>query len=117
VQLCNRTAADEYCGAAQNFTDDMTTPPEIKVLASKIRLKTTGHLRFKLSKISRVSIRIAKDGKLVAALYPGTLSYGTKSVAWRAPKHSGDYDVAITATDLAGNTATTAGQVTVNKRG
>jgi hypothetical protein len=116
VQLCKRTAAEEYCGAAQDFTDDLTTPPAIDVRKSTIRLHTTGTVRFKLSKISRVSIRISKGDKLIATLYPGTLSYGSKRVAWRAPKHSGDYDVAITATDLAGNTATAAGVVTVKKR-
>ena len=29
VQLCNRTAAIQYCGAAQHFTNDLTTPPVI----------------------------------------------------------------------------------------
>ena len=43
-------------------------------------------------------------------------TYGTKTLNWTAPKHSGDYDVTVTATDLAGNTATAAGQVQVKKR-
>ena len=40
----------------------------------------------------------------MATLDPGVLGRGTKSVAWTAPKKTGDYDVSVTATDLATTT-------------
>src|SRR3954447_9185542 len=117
VQLCKRTTAVEYCGAAQHFTSYLTTPPAIQPIPTTLRAKHLGTLKFKLSKVSRVGIRISKDGKLVATINPGTLGYGTKTLTWTAPKHSGTYDVAITATDLPGHTTTTAGRVTVKRPG
>ena len=117
VQLCSRTTAVEYCSAAQHFTADLTTPPALQVIPTTLTAKKTGKLRFKLSKISRITIRITRQGALVATLNPGTLSYGTKTLSWTAPRHSGRYDVAITATDLANHSATAAGSVTVKKRG
>src|SRR3954453_19387808 len=117
VQLCKRTTGVEYCGAAQHFTSYLTTPPAIQPIPTTLRAKHLGKLKFKLSKISRVGIRISKDGKLVATLNPGTLGYGTKTLTWTAPKHSGSYDVAITATDLPWHTTTTAGRVTVKRPG
>ena len=64
-----------------------------------------------------MTLTITRAGKPVATLTPGVLGRGTKSVAWTAPKKSGDYDVAITATDLNNNAATTTGVITVKKRG
>lgn len=116
-QLCSRTAAVEYCSAEQHFTGYLTQPPTLQSLTSKLTARKTGNVRFKLDKISRVTLRITRDGKPVATLAPGVLYRGTKSIAWTAPKKSGDYDVTITATDLANNTATTTGVITVSRRG
>lgn len=116
-QLCSRTAAVEYCSAEQHFTGYLTQPPTLQSLTSKLTARKTGNVRFKLDKISRVTLRITRDGQPVATLAPGVLYRGTKSIAWTAPKKSGDYDVTITATDLANNTATTTGVITVSRRG
>lgn len=116
-QLCSRTTAVEYCSAEQHFTGYLTQPPTLQSLTSKLTARKTGNVRFKLDKISRVTLRITRAGKPVATLAPGVLYRGTKSIAWTAPKQSGDYDVTITATDLANNTATTTGVITVSRRG
>jgi hypothetical protein len=84
---------------------------------SRITARRSGKIRFTLSKISRVTLKITKNGKPVTTLSPGVLSRGTKSVAWTAPKKSGDYDVTISATDLANNAATATGVITVKRRG
>jgi hypothetical protein len=115
-ELCKRTQTLQYCSAKDHFTAYLTTPPALQVVATTTTAKKAGKLRFKLSKISRVTLKVSKDGQTVATYTPGTLGYGTKTLTWTAPKHSGDYDVTVTATDLAGNTATAAGQVHVKKR-
>jgi hypothetical protein len=116
VQLCKRTAAAEYCGAEQHFTAYLTTPPVVEVLPRTLRPNRSGNLRFKLSKIARVSLRVTRGSTTVAIIDPGVLGRGTKSLAWTAPKRSGDYALTVTATDLAGNAATGTGEVNIKKR-
>jgi hypothetical protein len=115
-QLCRRTATEQYCSAGQHFTSYLTIPPVLEVLPRTLRAKKSGKLRFKLSKISRISMRIARGATVVATIDPGVLGRGTKAVAWTAPKKTGTYSMTVTATDLAGNAATAAGQVEVQKR-
>lgn len=116
VQLCRRTAVVQYCSASQHFTAYLKTPPVLQVLPRTLRPRKTGKLRFKLSKISRVGVRISRDGQLVGTLNPGTLGRGTKSLSWTPPKKTGTYTVTVNATDLAGNAASAAGEVEVAKR-
>ena len=116
VQLCRRTATVQYCSAQQHFTDYLKTPPALEVLPRTLRPRKTGKLRFKLSKISRIGVRISRDGELVTTINPGTLGRGTKSLNWTPPKKTGVYTVTVTATDLAGNTSSAAGDVDVSKR-
>ncbi len=113
VQLCQRTAAVEYCGAAQHFTAYLSIPPAIQVLPATLKPNRTGKLRFTLSKISRISVTVARGTKTVATLNVGTLAHGTKSLAWRAPKQTGSYTLTVRATDLAGNPGSATGTVTV----
>jgi hypothetical protein len=116
VSLCTRTEAKQYCSASENFTTYLTTPPEIEVLARTLRPRKTGELRFKLSKISRVSVTVRRGDNVVTTITPGTLSRGTKWVRWTPPKRQGIYSVTVSATDLAGNTASATGEVEVRKR-
>jgi hypothetical protein len=116
-ELCSRTTALEYCGAEQHFTQYLTVPPTLEPLTSTLTARKAGNIRFKLSKISRVTLKITRNGATVATLTPGVLGRGTKKVVWTAPKTSGNYDVTISATDLANNAATAAGGITVKKRG
>ena len=110
AQLCARTAAVEYCGAAQHFTAYLAIPPAVQVLPRTLRPNRVGKLRFTLSKISRVTVTVS--GRTV---FSGTLARGTKSLRWRAPKRTGDYAVTVSATDLAGNPGGASGTVTVAK--
>jgi hypothetical protein len=116
VQLCSRTATIQYCSASQHFTNYLKLPPVVEVLPRTLRPKKSGKLRFKLSKISRVSVRVTRGTTVIATINPGVLGRGTKSLAWTAPKKTGTYGVAVTATDLAGNGASASGEVEVQKR-
>jgi hypothetical protein len=116
TQLCKRTTEPVYCDAEQHFTSYLTTPPALEYISTDLVRSRTGKLRFTLSKVSRVAITIKRKGALVATLAPGVLGYGTKTINWKAPKKTGDYDVSVAATDLAGNPASTSGVITVKKR-
>jgi hypothetical protein len=116
VELCKRTAAAQYCDAHAHFTTYLTTPPTVEVPERTLRPNRSGKLRFKLSKIARVSLRVTRGDTTVAIINPGVLGRGTKSLNWVAPKRSGDYVLTVTATDLAGNAATGAGEVSIKKR-
>ena len=61
-------------------------------------------------------MRITQGTKTIALINPGVLYRGTKSLAWTAPKKTGAYSVTVSATDLAGNAASAAGEVEVQKR-
>jgi hypothetical protein len=116
-QLCARTAAIEYCGTAQRFTAYLSEPPAIQVLPATVRPKHTGRLRFTLSKVSRVTVSVARGTKPVSTISLGTIGHGRRAVAWKAPKRAGDYTVSVSATDLAGNQGGASGDVLVAKDG
>jgi len=113
--LCDRTQRDQYCNAATRFDDYLVEDPSMDLLTERVRGGKLAQVRFKLSKISRVGVRIAKGSKLVYQRGATLSSYGTRSVFWRAPKLPGRYDVAITAVDLAGNAGSFRGEIEVLK--
>src|SRR3954453_248777 len=57
-QLCSRTAAVEYCGAAQHFTAYLATPPALQVLPDTLDAGHVDKVRFQLSKVARVTVTI-----------------------------------------------------------
>jgi D-glucuronyl C5-epimerase C-terminus len=113
--LCTRTERPVYCETASNFTRYETEKPKLELLTSKLRGGTNGRLRFGLSKISRVGVRVALGSKLVFTQPAFTIGYGKRSLAWRVPRRAGTYRVALTAVDLAGNVGSTEGEVEVSK--
>jgi hypothetical protein len=116
TELCTRTTTVEYCSARDHFTEYLTTPPVVEVLPRTLRPRRVGKLRFRLSKISRVTVRVTRGDRTVATLSPGVLYRGTKTLNWRAPRRSGDYGVTVSVTDLAGNSASAEGTVSVSRR-
>jgi hypothetical protein len=113
--LCTRTAATEYCSAAQHFTNYLKLPPALAVLPSNLRAGHAGRVRFRLSKISRVSVKLARGAQVVDARGLGTVGRGSRWLSW-TPKHSGAYTVTVSASDLAGNPATATGTVDVKPK-
>jgi hypothetical protein len=113
--LCLRTQAPEYCSAAAHFTLYLTSPPKLEVLQSNLRAGRSGRLRFKLDKVSRVSVKIAQGARVVDTRGLGTVGRGSRYLSWK-PQHSGAYTVTISAGDLAGNPATSTGTVEVKKK-
>jgi hypothetical protein len=114
--LCTRTKTDVYCSTAERFLQYTSQPPVVAVRPRTLRGGRAGRVRFTLSKISTVSLRIRRGGKLVEARPFGAVGYGTRSFGWDVPRRAGEYTVQLTARDLAGNSAAATGTVKVLKR-
>ena len=105
-----------YCTTAQRFTADLHTPPAIALLTSILRGGTRGGLQISLSKVSNVGLTIRRGGNVVWT-NRATLEHGKTRLLWLTPKNKpGAYSITLTATDLAGNSASAAGTVTVTSR-
>jgi D-glucuronyl C5-epimerase C-terminus len=112
--LCRRTSADVYCSTAERFLEYKELPPEIDVRERTLRGGRDGRVRFTLSKISSVSLRITRGDSVVEARPFGNVGYGSRSFAWDdVPRRAGEYTVELSATDLTGNTASDVATVRV----
>jgi hypothetical protein len=114
--LCRRTGTAVYCETRDNFQRYLEEDPQVSVVTRSLRRGRSGTLRFRLSKISRVTIQLRRAGKLVYT-YTATLGHGTRGVTIRPPKktRSRRYDVRIAATDLAGNSATDTDTIAITR--
>jgi hypothetical protein len=103
--LCERTLLPAYCGTRDRFNAYLATPPVLSVRTERLRGGRTGRIWFRLSKISRVSLRLSRGTRTVFAT-SSTVGYGKRAFSWTPPNRARNYVLALTATDLAGNTAT-----------
>lgn len=110
--MCERTATPVYCDTEARFGDYLVEPPELAIVTERLRGGRVGAVRFKLSKISHVTVRVARGHKLMLQR-GGLFSHGERAVGWAAPRAKGDYAVRVTATDLAGNTRSVSGTIEV----
>ena len=104
-----------YCTTAQRFTADLSTPPTISLISRTLRGGTRAGVMVALSKISRVRLTVKRGASVVwtvAATVPG----GRPRLLWPTPATGGTFAVTLSASDLAGNTATAAGTITVRAR-
>jgi hypothetical protein len=90
-------------------------PPVLTVHSKRLRGGRYGRVRFELSKISNVTLTITRNGKVVESRPFGAVGYGKRTFGWQVPRHRGTYDVELSATDLAGNSAADATTVRVLK--
>jgi hypothetical protein len=113
--LCERTGTPVYCETADDFGRYLIEAPVIELVSERVRGGTVAPLRFRVSKVSRVSVRVARNGKLVLSRSFFAGGGGARSVGWAVPRRVGDYTVRVTAVDLAGNAGTVKGTVEVLK--
>jgi hypothetical protein len=104
-----------YCVTAENFTADLHTPPEIELLTHRLGSGTRGGVEMSLSKMSTVSMTISKSGHEVWSNH-ATVESGKPKLLWVTPSKGGEYSVSLHATDLAGNSASSSGTITVTTR-
>jgi D-glucuronyl C5-epimerase C-terminus len=108
-------SADQiYCTTAQRFYADVHTPPVIALLTTKLRGGTRGGVRMSLSKISTVNLTVRKGSRVIWS-NSATVEGGKPRLLWVTPATGGKFTVTLTATDLAGNFATTAGTIIVSR--
>jgi D-glucuronyl C5-epimerase C-terminus len=101
-----------YCTTAQRFTSYEQTPPVISLLTTKLRGGTRAGVRMSLSKVSSVGMTIRQAGRVVWT-NRATVEGGKPRLLWITPVAGGTFTVTLSATDPAGNFATTTGTITV----
>jgi hypothetical protein len=114
ASLCDRTGGAVYCGEVDRLNAYLKTSPVVSVVSKQLRGGRQGALKFKLSKISRVTVRLRR-GSTTVLYRSAVLGYGLRSELFAVPRRAGAYSVSIAATDLAGNAASTVGTVRVLK--
>jgi hypothetical protein len=113
--LCGRVGAPVYCDAATRFEAYLHQPPVVRAAPVRLRGGRWSALRFTLSKVSSVRVRVFRGARVVLARATGPLPYGSRWVGWTVPRRPGGYLLVLDATDLAGNTATTSAAVRVSR--
>ena len=113
--LCKRTDREVYCTTAANFVTYKSQPPEVSVRPRRLRGGRPGRVRFELSKISYVNLRITRGRRVVEERPFGVVGYGKRTFGWDVPRRRGDYTVELAVRDLAGNESTARAVVTVLK--
>lgn len=116
--LCSRTANGVYCEAGERFTRYLLEHPRVEVLRpspSRARVRRGVRIRFRLSKVSRVSVQVSRGGRLVFSRRVINLPYGVRSFTW-VPRDPGRYSVRIEAADLRNHHTVRQTSVTVRRR-
>ena len=94
--MCDRTDREAYCDAEARFARYEREPTRIGIAPfERLRARHTTAVRFRISKISSVSVRLY-DREGLAFSRDMTLPYGTHQVGWTPPKR-GRYRVRIEA--------------------
>jgi hypothetical protein len=113
--MCTRTEDPVYCDTELRFAQYELEPPQLSLVTTTLRGGTDGRLRLRLSKVSRVGLRVKRAGRVVSIRPAVVVGHGTPSLRWPVPRKAGEYDVELTAVDLAGNVGTAAGTLEVLK--
>ena len=102
-----------YCTTAQKFTNYEKTPPVISLLTTKLKGGTRAGVQVSLSKISTVRLTIRQGSRTVwtNSAYVGR---GKPKLLWTTPKGGGTFSATVSATDPAGNFATSTGTLVVS---
>jgi hypothetical protein len=102
-----------YCSTAEEFTSDLHSPPVIELLSHSLSTSSRAGVQFSLSKVSTLSITVTQDGHTVWS-NRASVEAGKPKILWVTPKKSGTYTITAHATDLAGNSASTSGTLTLS---
>ena len=101
-----------YCATAQRFSAYLRTPPVIALLTKSLRGATRAGVQMSLSKVSTVAMTIRRGGSVVWS-NSATVGRGKPRLLWVTPPAGGTFTVTLSATDPAGNFATTIGTIAV----
>ena len=85
----------------------------IALLTHKLAASARGGVQLSLSKIATVSLSVSQGGHLVWS-NSALVERGKPRLLWITPAKGGLYTVTLHAVDLAGNSSTTTGTITVS---
>ena len=91
--MCTRTEDPVYCDTELRFAQYELEPPQLSLVTTTLRGGTEGKLRLRLSKISRVGLRVKRAGKVVSIRSAVVVGHGTPFLRWPVPRKAGEYDV------------------------
>ncbi|HUA75222.1 MAG TPA: D-glucuronyl C5-epimerase family protein [Solirubrobacteraceae bacterium] len=103
-----------YCTTAQKFTSYLKTPPVISLLTRTLKGGTRAGVQISLSKISTVRLTV-RQGSRTIWTNSAYLARGKPKLLWTTPRAGGNFSVTVSATDPAGNFATSTGTIAVSK--
>lgn len=110
----DQIAGDQiYCSTATRFYGYLHTPPAIALLSKTLPGNARAGVQFSLSKISKIDLTVTGQKGKVVWTNSATVEAGKPRLLWVTPKHGGKFTISASATDLAGNGASTSGQVVV----
>jgi hypothetical protein len=108
-------AGDEiYCTTAQHFTTYEKTPPVIALLSKTLKGGARAGVQLSLSKVSTVRLTV-KQGARTVWTNSAYVERGKPKLLWQTPAAGGTFNVTLSASDPAGNFATTTGTIVVSK--
>ncbi|MHB8235251.1 MAG: hypothetical protein ACYDHT_11425, partial [Solirubrobacteraceae bacterium] len=104
-----------YCTTAPKFTTSLKTPPVLALLTKTLKGGTRAGVQLSLSKVSTVRLTVRQGSRTVwtNSAYVGR---GKPKLLWSTPAAGGTFNVTLSATDPAGNFATTTGTIVVSHR-
>jgi hypothetical protein len=103
-----------YCTTAASFTADLHTPPVIALLSKTLPAGARAGVQMSLSKVSTVTLSV-RHGTTVVWTNTALVERGKPKLLWITPAKGGTFSVTLTATDLAGNVATTTGTIVAGR--
>ena len=102
-----------YCTTAQKFTTYEKTPPLVSLVTTRLKGGARAGVQVSLSKIATVRLSIRQGSRTVwtNSAYVGR---GKPRLLWPTPTGGGTFGVTVSATDPAGNFATSTGTIVVS---
>jgi hypothetical protein len=102
-----------YCTTAQHFTTYLRTPPVISLITKSLKGGTQAGVQVSLSKVSTLRLTV-RQGSRVVWTNSAIVGRGKPKLLWATPAGGGTFNVTLSATDPAGNFATTTGTIVVS---
>jgi hypothetical protein len=102
-----------YCTTAQKFTSYEKVPPVLSLISKTLKGGTRAGVQLSLSKVSTVRLTVRQGSRTVwtNSAYVGR---GKPRLLWSTPANGGTFSITLSATDPAGNFATTTGTIVVS---
>jgi hypothetical protein len=113
--MCTRTDDPVYCDTELRFAQYELEQPVVSLVTTTLRGGTLSKFKVRLSKISRVGLKLSRGVKVAYVKPAVVVGHGSPTLSVTVPRKAGVYDVAVTAVDLAGNVGTAEGTLDVLK--